>query len=69
MASAKTASATTYGAWGSFDLRVEDIAIMPQLEAAMQDAILSAVENEIDEEGFNGDGTGGNLNGLGSSRS
>ena len=49
---------------GSFDLRVEDIAIMPQLEAAMQDAILSAVENEIDEEGFNGDGTGGNLNGL-----
>ena len=47
---------------GSFELRVEDLAVMPTLEAALSEAMQGSLSNELDEQTFNG--AAGELNGL-----
>ena len=47
---------------GSFEVRVEDLAVMPTLEAALSEAMQGSLSNELDEETFNG--AAGELNGL-----
>ena len=47
---------------GSFEVRVEDLAIFPELETVLGEAIRGSLSNELDEEVFNGAATG--LNGL-----
>ena len=47
---------------GQFEVRVEDLAVFPQLEDALSEAIRGALSNELDEETFNG--AAGGLNGL-----
>ena len=47
---------------GSFEIRVEDLAIFPELETVLGEAIRGSLSNELDEEVFNGAATG--LNGL-----
>ena len=49
---------------GAFEVRVEDLAVMPELESVLQDAIRSAIGNETDAQVFNGTGSGGDLSGL-----
>ena len=47
---------------GSFEVRVEDMAQMPTLEAALSEAMQGSLSNELDEQTFNG--AAGELNGL-----
>ena len=47
---------------GSFEVRVEDLAVMPTLEAALSEAMQGSLSNELDEQTFNG--AAGELNGL-----
>ena len=47
---------------GSFEVRVEDLAVMPTLEAALSEAMQGSLSNELDESTFNG--ASGELNGL-----
>ena len=47
---------------GSFEVRVEDMAVMPTLEAALSEAMQGSMSNELDEQVFNG--ASGELNGL-----
>ena len=47
---------------GSFEVRVEDLAVMPSLEAALSEALQGSMSNELDEQVFNGGA--GDLNGL-----
>ena len=47
---------------GSFEVRVEDLAVMPTLEMALQESMQGALSNELDESTFNG--AAGELNGL-----
>ena len=47
---------------GSFEVRVEDLAVMPTLEAALSEAMRGSLSNELDEQTFNG--AAGELNGL-----
>ena len=47
---------------GSFEVRVEDMAVMPTLEAALSEAMQGSLSNELDEQTFNG--ASGELNGL-----
>ena len=47
---------------GSFEVRVEDLAVMPTLEAALSEAMQGSLSNELDEQVFNG--AAGELNGL-----
>ena len=47
---------------GAFEVRVEDLAVWPQLEDALSESIRGALSNELDEETFNG--AAGGLNGL-----
>ena len=47
---------------GSFEVRVEDLAVMPTLEAALSEALQGSLSNELDEQTFNG--AAGELNGL-----
>ena len=47
---------------GSFEVRVEDLAVMPSLEAALSEAMQGSLSNELDESTFNG--ASGELNGL-----
>ena len=47
---------------GSFEVRVEDLAVMPTLEAALSEAMQGSLSNELDEQTFNG--VSGELNGL-----
>ena len=47
---------------GSFEVRVEDLAVMPTLEAALSEAMQGSLSNELDEQTFNG--ASGELNGL-----
>ena len=47
---------------GSFEVRVEDLAVMPTLEAALSEAMRGSLSNELDEQTFNG--ASGELNGL-----
>ena len=47
---------------GSFEIRVEDLAVMPTLEAALSEAMQGSLSNELDEQTFNG--ASGELNGL-----
>ena len=47
---------------GSFEVRVEDLAVMPTLEAALSEAMQGSLSNELDESTFNG--AAGELNGL-----
>ena len=47
---------------GSFELRVEDLAVWPQLEDALSEAMQGKVSDELDEQTFNGTAT--ELNGL-----
>ena len=47
---------------GSFEVRVEDLAVMPTLEAALSEAMQGSMSNELDEQTFNG--AAGELNGL-----
>ena len=47
---------------GSFEVRVEDLAVMPSLEAALSEAMQGSMSNELDEQTFNG--ASGELNGL-----
>ena len=47
---------------GSFEVRVEDLAVMPTLEQALSEAMQGSLSNELDEQTFNG--AAGELNGL-----
>ena len=47
---------------GQFEVRVEDLAVMPTLEAALSEAMQGSLSNELDESTFNG--AAGELNGL-----
>ncbi len=47
---------------GSFEVRVEDLAVMPTLEAALSESMQGSLSNELDESTFNG--ASGELNGL-----
>ena len=47
---------------GSFEVRVEDLAVMPTLEAALSEAMQGSLSNELDEQIFSG--ASGELNGL-----
>ena len=47
---------------GSFEVRVEDLQVMPTLEAALSEAMQGSISNELDEQTFNG--ASGELNGL-----
>ena len=47
---------------GSFEVRVEDLAVMPSLEAALSESLQGSMSNELDEQVFNG--AAGELNGL-----
>lgn len=47
---------------GSFEVRVEDMAVMPSLEDALGETLRGSLSNELDEQTFNG--AAGELNGL-----
>ena len=47
---------------GSFEVRVEDLAVMPSLEDALGESLQGSLSNELDESTFNG--AAGELNGL-----
>ena len=47
---------------GQFEVRAEDLAVFPALEAVLGESIRGALSNELDEEVFNG--AAGGLNGL-----
>ena len=47
---------------GSFEVRVEDLAIMPSMEEALGEALQGSLSNELDEQTFNG--AAGELDGL-----
>ena len=47
---------------GQFEVRVEDLAVMPTLEAALSESMQGSMSNELDESTFNG--AAGELNGL-----
>ena len=47
---------------GSFEVRVEDLQVMPTLESALSEAMQGSLSNELDEQIFNG--ASGELNGL-----
>ena len=47
---------------GQFEVRVEDLAVMPTLEAALSESMQGSLSNELDESTFNG--AVGELNGL-----
>ena len=47
---------------GSFEVRTEDLAVMPTLEAALSEAMQGSLSNELDEQTFNG--AAGELDGL-----
>ena len=47
---------------GQFEVRAEDLAVFPELEAVLGESIRGALSNELDEEIFNGAAAG--LNGL-----
>ena len=47
---------------GSFEVRVEDLAVMPSLETALGESLQGSLSNELDEQTFNGTAT--ELNGL-----
>ena len=47
---------------GQFEVRAEDLAVYPALEAVLGESIRASLSNELDEEVFNGDAAG--LNGL-----
>ncbi len=49
---------------GSFEVRVEDLAVFPMLEDVLMEAMRGALGNELDEQTFNGTNSGGDLNGL-----
>ena len=47
---------------GQFEVRVEDLAVMPTLESALSESMQGSMSNELDESTFNG--AVGELNGL-----
>ena len=47
---------------GQFEVRAEDLAVYPALEAVLGESIRASLSNELDNEVFNGDAAG--LNGL-----
>ena len=47
---------------GQFEVRVEDLAVMPSLESALSESLQGSMSNELDEQVFNG--AAGDLNGL-----
>ena len=49
---------------GQFEIRVEDVAIFPDMERALRESLMDSMSNALDEGVFQGDGTGGALDGL-----
>ena len=47
---------------GQFEIRAEDLQVMPTLEEALSEAMRGSISNELDEQVFNG--AAGELNGL-----
>ena len=47
---------------GSFEVRVEDLAVMPSMESALSESLQGSMSSELDEQIFNG--AAGELNGL-----
>ena len=47
---------------GSFEVRVEDLAVMPSMESALSESLQGSMSSELDEQVFNG--AAGELNGL-----
>ena len=47
---------------GQLELRVEDLSVIPSLEAALSESLQGSMSNELDEQVFNG--SAGELNGL-----
>ena len=49
---------------GEFEVRVEDLAVMPSLESDLRTAMMASVSNTVDEQTIAGNGTAPNLTGL-----
>ena len=49
---------------GSFEIRVEDLAVYPALEDVLGETIRGSLGDELDGQIFNGSNSGGDLNGL-----
>ena len=49
---------------GQFIIRVEDVAVFPDMERALRESLMDASSNALDEQVFNGDNANGELNGL-----
>ena len=57
-------SSTPKRVTGSFRVRVEDMAIFPQLEDSLRRDIPQSLSNAVEEQLLNGDGVAPNINGL-----
>ena len=57
-------SSTPKRVTGSFRVRVEDMALFPQLEDSLRRDIPQSLSNAIEEQLLNGDGVAPNINGL-----
>ena len=49
---------------GQFEIRVEDLAVMPSLEDDLRMSLISSASNALDEQVIGGDGVAPNLSGL-----
>ena len=49
---------------GQFEIRVEDLAVYPELESVLSESIRNSIGNTTDEQVFNGTGAGDDLSGL-----
>ena len=49
---------------GQFEIRVEDIALFPDMEQSLRESVMDSVSNSLDESVFNGSNAGGALNGV-----
>ena len=57
-------SSTPKRVTGSFRVRVEDMALFPQLEDSLRRDIPMSLANAVEEQLLNGDGVAPNINGL-----
>ena len=49
---------------GQFEVRVEDLAILPQMEGELRQSLRRAISNELDAQVIAGSGAGSNMSGL-----
>ena len=49
---------------GSFDVRIEDVAVFPDMERSLRESLMDSMSNALDKGCFTGDNASGALNGL-----